>query len=167
MSILFFLLFFASIACLAIGLIKPTAFSLVFRGEISRNKIATIFSLAAVVFFELFAITAVITTNALSKVALLFILLSFASIICIIIGLIRPTIFSIFFRGEITRKKIAAIFGIATVAFFVLVAITRPDGTKEKKDSTKTDEQVTQGNSPEKPAKEIKPSEGKGDAFNK
>lgn len=53
----------------------------------------------------------------------LFLLLFFASFIALIVGLVKPTAFSRFIKGEITRKKIAMIFGIATIASFVLFGI--------------------------------------------
>ena len=54
----------------------------------------------------------------------LFLLIFFASIIALVVGLVKPTAFSRFIKGEITRKKIGTIFGIATIASFVLFAIT-------------------------------------------
>lgn len=54
----------------------------------------------------------------------LFLLIFFASIIALVVGLIKPTAFSRFIKGEITRKKIGKIFGIATIASFVLFAVT-------------------------------------------
>ena len=54
----------------------------------------------------------------------LFLLIFFASIIALVVGLVKPTSFSRFIKGEITRKKIGTIFGIATVASFVLFAVT-------------------------------------------
>ncbi|MBU4480832.1 hypothetical protein KKH59_00780 [Patescibacteria group bacterium] len=54
----------------------------------------------------------------------LFLLLFLASFICLIIGLVKPTFFSRFIKGEITKKKIGLIFGIATVVFFVMFGMT-------------------------------------------
>jgi len=54
----------------------------------------------------------------------LFLLLFFVSFIALIVGLIKPTAFSRFIKGEITRKKIATIFSIATIASFILFGIT-------------------------------------------
>ncbi|MEI7834053.1 MAG: Ltp family lipoprotein [bacterium] len=51
-------------------------------------------------------------------------LLFFASLVCLIVGLIKPTAFSRFIKGEITRKKIGLIFGIATVVFFIMFGMT-------------------------------------------
>jgi len=66
----------------------------------------------------------------------LFLLIFFASIIALVVGLVKPTAFSRFIKGEITRKKIGTIFGVATVASFVLFAITT--------DSSKNNSEVTQ-----------------------
>jgi len=54
----------------------------------------------------------------------LFLLLFFVSFIALIVGLVKPTVFSRFIKGEKTRKNIATIFGIATVASFVLLGVT-------------------------------------------
>jgi len=54
----------------------------------------------------------------------LFLIIFFVSIVSLVIGLVKPTAFSRFIKGEITRKKIGKIFGIAIVASFVLFAIT-------------------------------------------
>ncbi len=64
----------------------------------------------------------------------LFLLLFFASFIALIVGLVKPTAFSRFIKGEITRKKIATIFGIATVASFILFGITT--GTSQNNQAT-------------------------------
>jgi Host cell surface-exposed lipoprotein. len=66
----------------------------------------------------------------------LFLLIFFVSIIALVVGLVKPTVFSRFIKGEITRKKIGTIFGIATVASFVLFAITT--------DSSKNNNEITQ-----------------------
>src|SRR3990167_7535689 len=66
----------------------------------------------------------------------LFLLIFFASIIALVVGLVKPTAFSRFIKGEITRKKIGTIFGIATIASFVLFAVTT-DSLKNNKTVTK------------------------------
>jgi len=63
----------------------------------------------------------------------LFSLLFIVSFICLVIGLIKPALFSKFTKGKITKKKIALIFGGATVAFFVLVGATAPKINVEQK----------------------------------
>jgi len=65
----------------------------------------------------------------------LFLLIFFASIIALFIGLVKPTAFSRFIKGEITRKKIGKIFGIATIASFVLFAVTT-DSSKKNNETT-------------------------------
>ena len=69
----------------------------------------------------------------------LFLLLFLVSFACLIIGLIKPTIFSRFIKSGITRKKIGLIFGIVTIAFFILFAITT-DINKTKNFNTDTNE---------------------------
>ena len=59
----------------------------------------------------------------------LFLLLFLVSPIALVIGLVKPTLFSKIVKGEITRKKIAIIFGTTMVVSFVLFAITT-DGSK-------------------------------------
>lgn len=72
----------------------------------------------------------------------LFLVLFFISLICLIAGLISPSIFTRFIKREITRKKIGLIFGIALLVFFVLIGEThepkekveqpiQPEETKE------------------------------------
>lgn len=86
----------------------------------------------------------------------LFLLLFLASSVCLIIGLVKPTVFSRFIKGEITRKKIGLIFGIATVAFFVMFGMTT-DTSKQTQSNTneKAAEQKTEPKqlSPEEQAK--------------
>jgi len=53
----------------------------------------------------------------------LFGLLFFISLICLVVGLTKPAIFAKFIKGELTRKKIGKIFGILTVAFFILIGV--------------------------------------------
>src|SRR3989338_4782175 len=65
----------------------------------------------------------------------LFLLIFFASIIALVVGLVKPTVFSRFIKGEITRKKIGKIFGIATIASFVLFAVTT-DSSKNNNETT-------------------------------
>ena len=60
----------------------------------------------------------------------IFLLLFFVSFISLIIGLIKPTVFSRFIKDVITRKKIATIFGIAMITFFVLFGVTT-DSSKD------------------------------------
>lgn len=53
----------------------------------------------------------------------LFVFLILASLICLVVGLIRPAIFSRLVKQELTRKKIGLIFGGVFIVSFVLLAI--------------------------------------------
>lgn len=53
-----------------------------------------------------------------------FLILFFVSSIALVVGLVKPSLFSRFVKGEITRKKIAKFFGITIIASFVLFGIT-------------------------------------------
>lgn len=65
----------------------------------------------------------------------LFAILLLASVVCLAIGLIKPTVFSRVIKGGSARKKIGLVFGIATLAFFVLFGVT--SGTDTKQESEK------------------------------
>ncbi|TSC66157.1 MAG: hypothetical protein CEO22_191, partial [Candidatus Berkelbacteria bacterium Gr01-1014_85] len=51
----------------------------------------------------------------------LIVLIFLSSIISLIIGLIKPTAFARFISGEITRKKVAAIFGTTILVSMILI----------------------------------------------
>jgi len=54
----------------------------------------------------------------------LFLVLFFISLICLIIGLIDPSIFTYLIKKEVAKKKIGLIFGTALLVFFVLTGVT-------------------------------------------
>jgi hypothetical protein len=54
----------------------------------------------------------------------LFLALFFITLICLIMGLISPSIFSRITKKDITRKKAGLIFGTVLFAFFILIGIT-------------------------------------------
>ena len=56
----------------------------------------------------------------------LFVIMILVSPICLIIGLIKPSIFNSIFRRELNRKNTSLIFGIAFVVFFILFGVTTP-----------------------------------------
>lgn len=62
----------------------------------------------------------------------LFLLLFLASLLALIVGLIKPKIFSRFIKGNLTRKKIGLIFGVATFVFFVMFGVTTDSNKTEK-----------------------------------
>jgi len=82
----------------------------------------------------------------------IFLLLFFVSFIALIIGLVKPTAFSRFIKGEIRRKKIERIFGIGKVASFVLFGITT-DSSKNNNSEVTTQPVVEETNTPPAPAK--------------
>lgn len=67
----------------------------------------------------------------------IFLLLFFASFVALVVGLMKPSIFSRFIKGVITRKKIGVIFGIAMVASFILFGATT-DSSKNNNNETAT-----------------------------
>lgn len=83
----------------------------------------------------------------------LFLLLFLASLICLILGLIKPTVFSRFIKNKkekISRKKIVLIFGVAAFAFLIVFGLTTP-ATPTKN----TDQQKTQESPKEQPKAEV------------
>ncbi|GBE17379.1 hypothetical protein BMS3Abin15_01224 [bacterium BMS3Abin15] len=54
----------------------------------------------------------------------LFLLLFLASVVTLVIGLVKPSVFTRFLQERATRKGTAIIFGISTITFFVLFGIT-------------------------------------------
>lgn len=74
----------------------------------------------------------------------LFLLLFFVSIISLVVGLIKPSLFARFLKNQATRKGVAKIFGIATVVFFVLFAITTDNSTKPVENKNQAPTQQTQ-----------------------
>ena len=80
----------------------------------------------------------------------LFLLLFFISIISLVVGLIKPSIFSKFLGDRATRKGVAKIFGIAAVVFFVLFGITTKPATQTSQTAqeNKTSENVAEQTAP-------------------
>lgn len=66
----------------------------------------------------------------------LFLLLSFVSLACLIVGLTKPTTFSRFIKVKSARKNIGLVFGIATLVFFILFGVTAK--TSDKKTASQT-----------------------------
>ena len=54
----------------------------------------------------------------------IFLLLFLLSVFFLVVGLILPTTFSRFFKGQATRKKIGLTFGGAMIVFFLLFGVT-------------------------------------------
>ena len=68
----------------------------------------------------------------------IFLSIFLTSFICLIVGLIRPSIFRFLIKNEMTRKKIVLIFGFATVFSFILFGVFS-DVEKVKVDTTEKD----------------------------
>jgi len=79
------------------------------------------------------------------SMGVLFFLLFFVSLISLIVGLIKPTTFSRFIKGEITRKRIWLIFGISTFVFFILTG-TLADKTATKEEENTINQNATTNN---------------------
>jgi len=73
----------------------------------------------------------------------LFLLLFFISIISLVAGLIKPTIFSKFLKDRATRKGVAKIFGIAAIVFFILFGMTTGKNTSPVENKSKVPAQQT------------------------
>ena len=55
-----------------------------------------------------------------------FIFLFLVAFVCLVIGLIKPSVFNRVFRREMNRKKTSLIFGVAFVVFFIIAGVTTP-----------------------------------------
>jgi len=66
----------------------------------------------------------------------LFLFLFLASVIALVVGLVKPTAFSRFLKERATRKNAAKIFGIATIIFFILFAVTTDTDTSPTESQT-------------------------------
>lgn len=71
--------------------------------------------------------------------AYLFLFLFFIALISLIIGLIKPSIFTLIIKRELTRKQVALFFGLATVLFFILIGVPA-----EQQDPALTPEPATE-----------------------
>lgn len=57
--------------------------------------------------------------------------LFFVSLICLIVGLIKPSLFSRIFKRTMSRKSVGLIFGISTLTLFVMIGLTAPNLPKD------------------------------------
>ncbi len=81
----------------------------------------------------------------------LFIFLFLASLACLIVGLIKPSVFGRFMSG-VSRKKIALIFGSASFALFILIGVTAPKPERSDTLSQNQNADVTTSVKEEAPA---------------
>jgi DNA uptake protein ComE-like DNA-binding protein len=84
----------------------------------------------------------------------LFFILFLFSFFSLVVGLIKPTVFSRFIKGERTRRKVLKIFGIATISFFILLGVFADDSQSNKEsqpviESTQTTTEDTKENYPD------------------
>jgi len=73
----------------------------------------------------------------------LFFIIFFISVICLIVGLIKPHLVLGFLRGDKTRKKVILVFGTLSIMFFILCGLTAEspvpfEGYENKEDVLKT-----------------------------
>ena len=77
----------------------------------------------------------------------LFLLLFFVSIIALVVGLVSPSAFTRFLKERATRKGAAKIFGVSTIVFFILFAITTDNNsTKQPSEQSPVVQQQEQQN---------------------
>jgi len=60
----------------------------------------------------------------------LFLILALLSIVAFFVGLVKPSVFTKFLKERATRKGVVMIFGVATIIFFVLFAVTTEPTTQ-------------------------------------
>lgn len=78
----------------------------------------------------------------------LFLLLFLASFVCLIVGLVKPTAFSRFFKDKANRKFVGLVFGISTVLFFILFGVTPNKPTPTTNPTTSTNNATTKAETP-------------------
>jgi len=88
----------------------------------------------------------------------LFLILALLSIGAFFVGIVKPSVFTKLLKERATRKGVAMIFGVATIAFFVLFGITTGPSSQTQpttKDSVVSEEQEQ----PSEPAKQLSEKE--------
>ena len=88
----------------------------------------------------------------------LFFIIFFISVICLIVGLIKPHLVLGFLKGDKTRKKVILVFGTLSIMFFILCGLSAEspvpfEGYESKKDVSKISPE------PEKEQETNKPKE--------
>lgn len=76
----------------------------------------------------------------------LFALIFLASLICLIIGLVRPTLFNKILKGEVTRKKVLLVFGGASVVSLIIFGMVAPATEKTDKNVAENSNTVVNQN---------------------
>lgn len=80
-----------------------------------------------------------------------FILLFLVSLLAMIIGVIKPSVFNRIFKDSISRKKLFFIFGGATLIFFIVAIATTPKDLSKQSDTVKQGNNVVADQSQNKP----------------
>ena len=110
--------------CLLVGLAWPRAFHRFFaKAGATRGRVAAIFGVPAGV---LLALLYSLTTFHVQDIDEIVLLLFAAASLGLIIGLARPSVFGRYLGVTVTRTRVAAIFGAAAVALFLLFLLTLP-----------------------------------------
>src|SRR3989344_2325622 len=78
----------------------------------------------------------------------LFLFLFLVSIVCLVVGLIQPKVFTRFFKDKANRKFVGMVFGIATVLFFILFGATSSKSTPSTNPTTTTNNTPTKTETP-------------------
>ncbi len=88
----------------------------------------------------------------------IFLLLMFTSFCCLIIGLLKPSIFQKLSKKKITRTKIFWYFFTSTVVFFILIGISAPSWTStwQATEQKKIESDTSSEKVPEKTNNELK-----------
>jgi len=89
----------------------------------------------------------------------IFFLLTFLAFIGFVVGLIKPKKVIRWGKSK-TRKRVVLTYGIATLIFFILFAVTTPPKTETETKSLTQEEQSLQTQSPSTQGEEVKSEEG-------
>jgi glyoxylase-like metal-dependent hydrolase (beta-lactamase superfamily II) len=108
---------------LLVGLAWPRAFSWLAKAGMTRWRVAMIFGLPAGILFAWLYFS---TTFHLGDLGGIVLLLSFATSLAMIVGIVRPSVFVRSSRGAPTRTRVALFFGAAAVAFFLVYLVSVP-----------------------------------------
>jgi glyoxylase-like metal-dependent hydrolase (beta-lactamase superfamily II) len=108
---------------LLVGLAWPQAFARSAKVGPTRRRVAAIFGITAGVLLVLLYFMTTFHVQDLDEIVLL---LFAAALLGLIFGLVRPSVFGRFSGGTPTRTRVAAFFGAAAVALFVMFLVSMP-----------------------------------------
>ena len=78
----------------------------------------------------------------------LFLFLFLASFVCLIIGLVKPMVFSRFLKDKANRKYVGLVFGVSTILFFILFGVISDKPTPTTSPATSMNNAVTKTEAP-------------------